>query len=664
MTGILHKSWRYYLIPLDSFLSTLALYLVGLLRFEAFNPFRWAPHSEMYTTIIPFAVVGLTGAVIFPISGLYRNLRIYTSLEEFIYIARASILNTLLLAAFSVLTPGNFFTTPGVITLYFVMLLLLLGLRDYGPAISSYINLRRRAHKGRKVLLIGAGIGGSRVCNEFQSHHELRRNPAGFIDDDPSKIGGQIHGVPVLGTVDEIDNILSIIKFEEVVITTRLPSGKLRKIHRSCEKRGVACHTLPTLSEMLKKSPGRQDLEEISLEDLLGREVVRLETDGIRKTLKDRTILITGAGGSIGSEVCRQLIQFEPAAMILLDNAETPLYEIDYELRNNTGHENRIPARVLSIIGDIRNTETLDQIFRNHDIHVVFHCAAYKHVPMMELNPGEAVMNNIVGTRNIADASRNYGVERFVMISTDKAVNPVNVMGATKRIAELYIQNLARSCDTKFITVRFGNVLGSSGSVIPLFKKQIARGGPVTVTHPDIIRYFMTIEEAAGLVIQAGVMGQEGEIFILDMGEPVRIKDLAEDMIRLAGYEPHKDIEIHYIGLRPGEKLFEELLLAEEGVQPTRHKKIHIATSRFMNLNTLTEKISLIEKVADNCSRRTADSIIASILPEYRPVYVVGDTSLHASPRRPDNGKTDELTIPAFQGPAPEITNDEISPGQ
>jgi FlaA1/EpsC-like NDP-sugar epimerase len=333
------------------------------------------------------------------------------------------------------------------------------------------------------------------------------------------------------------------------------------------------------------------------------------------------------------------LIQYQPAAMILMELAETPLYEVDYVLRNMG--EGTKGTSIVSVIGDVRNAETLKQLFRNYDIQVVFHCAAYKHVPMMELNPGEAVLNNVLGTVQVANASRDAGVERFVMISTDKAVNPVNIMGATKRVAELYIQNLARTTDTHYITVRFGNVLGSNGSVIPLFQKQISEGGPVTVTHPEIIRYFMTIPEAAGLVVQAGVMGMEGEIFILDMGEPVKIKDLAEDVIRFAGLVPYKDIEIRYIGLRPGEKLFEELLLDGEGIQPTRHKKIHIALARNINLKTLIAQIERLCHAARANDRTNMDAVMAEILPEYRPVYTL------SSPERK------ELPAPQHRATAP-----------
>jgi len=396
----------------------------------------------------------------------------------------------------------------------------------------------------------------------------------------------------------------------KIYITDPVAGQSKRRLQRELARQGVACKILPDLKELLESS-----LSAPPLEDLLKRPQVILRDEAVEALVRDRTVLITGAGGSIGAEIVRQLASLDASALVLVDAAETALVEIDRELREST----RAPERLASVVGDIRDRAFLSRLFQDFDIQIVFHCAAYKHVPMMELNPGQAVQNNVIGTVQLANAARDAGVERFVMISTDKAVNPVNVMGATKRIAELYIQNLARTCDTRFITVRFGNVLGSQGSVIPLFNRQIDAGGPVTVTHPDIIRYFMTIPEAASLVLQAGAMGKEGEIFILDMGEPLRIKDLAEDLIRLRGLEPHRDIEIRYIGLRPGEKLFEELFQHDEAEQPTHHPRIRVASSRFLSLGTLIAQIQELESAARSYQRQAIDEIMSRILPEYRP---------------------------------------------
>lgn len=614
---------RYLILPADIFLSCLSFYLAGTLRFDSFQPLDWSgfvAYPDFYRIL---AVYTGTRACIFILMGLYRSLWAYASLHDLYLIMKTSLAATL--AGIIALLFYNHLEgmSRSVLILDGILLFLLLSFRSFSWRIFRDLFILRQARNGKRTLVIGAGLTANRLVQELRANQSHQILPVGFLDDDVSKIGAHIQGIPVLGRIDGLDEQIAVERIEEVIVTIKLPGNIMRKIYRSCEEKGIQCKTIPPLREILNRQDLGNALRDISLEDLLGRDIVRLETESIQKIIQGKTVLITGAGGSIGSEVCRQVLTYDPAVMILFDSAETPLYEIDYELRNSPQFLKNRNSRLVSIIGDVKSRETLSHIFKQHEIQIVFHCAAYKHVPMMELNPGEAVMNNVIGTCNVANASRDAGVDRFVMISTDKAVNPVNIMGATKRIAELYIQNLARTSDTKYITVRFGNVLGSNGSVIPLFKKQIEAGGPVTVTHPEIIRYFMTIQEAAGLVIQAGAMGREGEIFILDMGEPVRIKDLAEDMIRFAGLVPHKDVEIRYIGLRPGEKLFEELLLAGEGIQPTRHNKIHIAMSHNLNIATLNAQIEGLENAARNDSRMDIDSIIGSILPEYRPIYSV-----------------------------------------
>ncbi len=620
----IQKHRRYAILPIDVFLSALSFYTASALRFDGFIPHQWETFSG-YDEFLNIAVIyTATRGCLFVIMGLYRSLWAYASIHDLFLILKVGLISTLAGVLSLIFYNRLEGISRSVLVLDGILLFLFLSFRSFSWRILRDLVFLRRARSGKKTLLIGAGPAGNRLVTELRTNQSYQLLPVGFLDDDHSKLGGHIQGLPVLGKIADLEKTINAHKVEEIIITTKLPGSLIRQIYRDCEEKGVICKTLPPLSDILARPDIGNALRDISLEDLLGRDVVRLETDDIRKVLENKTILVTGSGGSIGAEVCRQLMMFHPGVMILLDSAETPLYDIDYELHNSSVyHMNGITrTSIVSAIGDLRNPEMLARLFKQHEIHAVFHCAAYKHVPMMELNPGEAVMNNIIGTRNVANAARDAGVERFVMISTDKAVNPVNIMGATKRIAELYIQNLARTSDTKFITVRFGNVLGSNGSVIPLFKRQISSGGPVTVTHPEIIRYFMTITEAAGLVIQAGVMGEEGEIFILDMGEPVKIKDLAEDMIRFAGLVPYKDIEIRYIGLRPGEKLFEELLLAGEGIQPTRHKKIHIALSRNMNLSTLTARIAELELVSKSDTRSEIDNIIGSILPEYRPVFL------------------------------------------
>ena len=612
---------RFLILPLDLVLAAGSFYLAGAFRFDGFNPASWGPSFPgwaEYLRILGIVLVAKAG--LFTFTGLYRSLWAYASLHDLFSILKANLAASVTAVIALLLYNRLEGISRSVLILDCILLFLFLCFRSFSWRIFRDILYVRFTKHGRRTLLIGAGLGANRLVAEFRADRTHERVVVGILDADNDKVGASLQGVPVLGTIDHLRRCLDELRVDEVIITLELPGNRVRDTYRTCEEAGIPCRRLPPLGELLSRPEIGRAVRDISLEDLLGREVVRLETENIFQALHNRTILISGAGGSIGSEVCRQLLRYRPAAMILLDNAETPLYEIDHEVRNTRAAGEPLP-QVVSIIGDVRDPAHMGRILADHDVHTVFHCAAYKHVPMMELNPAQAVLNNVIGTVVLSTAARDAGVERFVMISTDKAVNPVNIMGATKRIAEIYIQNLSRLADTKFITVRFGNVLGSNGSVIPLFTRQIAAGGPVTVTHPEIIRYFMTIEEAAGLVIEAGVMGKGGEIFILDMGEPVKIKDLAEDMIRFAGLVPHEDIQIRYVGLRPGEKLFEELLLDGEGIQPTHHKKIHIAMGRNVNLAAFLERIHELRRAAENDNRASVDEIIGRILPEYRPVY-------------------------------------------
>ncbi|EMJ87588.1 polysaccharide biosynthesis protein [Leptospira meyeri serovar Semaranga str. Veldrot Semarang 173] len=452
--------------------------------------------------------------------------------------------------------------------------------------------------------------------------------PIGFLDDNLSKKGGYIQGVPILGATDEIGKILVRYGVKKVIMTVPQPDGRVvSKLMKECENAGVDFKILPTFGEYLSGKPNITQLREVQVEDLLGRPTVDLEIESIRSYLEKKVILVTGAGGSIGSEICRQVALFKPSVLVILDAAETPLYEIDYELRKSFSDLN---IDIRPVIADVKNLSRISAIFEEHRPSVVFHSAAYKHVPMMEINPSEAVLNNVMGTKNVADVCRLIGVERFVLISTDKAVNPVNVMGASKRAAEIYLQHISQNSRTKFITVRFGNVLGSNGSVIPRFREQIKRGGPVTVTHPDVIRYFMTIPEATQLVLQAGSMGEHGEIFILDMGEPFKILSLAEEMIRLSGYTPHKDIAIEFSGLRPGEKLYEELLLNQEGIKKTHHPKIRIAAPlENYNLLLFQNKLNRLFSLAKANKNRELFGAFKEIIPEYKihDEYIEWETS-------------------------------------
>jgi len=434
-----------------------------------------------------------------------------------------------------------------------------------------------------RVVIVGAGSAGALVAKELAAHPEMGRTAVGFIDDDPAKRGGVLNSLPVLGPRSELAEIIERYRVGEVIVAMpSAPGSVIREVMDSCKDLKVKIKTLPGVYELVDGKVSVKQLRDIQIEDLLGREPVDLDLDQIGAYLADQTVLVTGAGGSIGSEIVRQITRFKPKNTILLGHGENSIFEIEQELKRRHPKQ-----RTVAVIADVRDEHRIDRVFEEYKPDVVFHAAAHKHVPLMEANPEEALTNNVFGTRNVARAADKHGAKRFVMISTDKAVNPVSVMGMSKRVAEMVVQAIGATSKTKFMAVRFGNVLGSRGSVVPMFRSQIAEGGPVTVTHPDMTRYFMTIPEAVQLVIQAGAMGKGGEIFVLDMGEPIKITQLAEEIIRLSGMEPGKDIEVTYTGIRPGEKLFEEILTTEEVAATTRHKKIFVAKDAEPDVDAL-----------------------------------------------------------------------------
>ncbi len=424
-----------------------------------------------------------------------------------------------------------------------------------------------------RVLIIGAGCAGEMVVKELEKNPQLNKKAVAIIDDDIKRIGEQVSGVDIVGTRNSILKMVNLYNIDEIIFSIANISKKEKKeIIDICKNTNCKIKTIPGIYEIIDGKVDIKQVRDVDIEDLLGREQIELDYNLMGSYIQDSVILVTGAGGSIGSELCRQIANIRPKTLIMLDNYENNLYAIQQELIRKYGDS----INIIAVVASIREQKRMEKIFNQYRPEVVFHAAAHKHVPLMEGSPGEAIKNNIFGTLNVATLSSKYNVKRFLLISTDKAVNPTNVMGATKRAAEMIIQSLNEESGTEFVAVRFGNVLGSNGSVIPLFKKQIEEGGPVTVTHPNIIRYFMTIEEAVGLVIQAGGMAKGGEIFVLDMGEQVKILDLAKNLIRLSGFEPDVDIKIVFTGLRPGEKLYEELLMSEEGLLDTKHKKIFI----------------------------------------------------------------------------------------
>jgi FlaA1/EpsC-like NDP-sugar epimerase len=596
----------------DALLLALALSLAFLIRFEGKIP---QTHFSNLGFII---IVALTLKIpIFYLFRLYRMSWAYVSFHELLDVFKAVTLSSIALGTFFFLWGGSVTILPrSVLMLDYLLTLFLIG--SFRSARRIYQGWRGGFYKeGRRVLIVGAGDAGEQIVRAMLSEQRSRYFPVGFVDDDPAKQGITIHGVRVLGTRQEIPQLVQQHEVEELLIA--MPSVSSKIIRETVElgrRAGLKdIKILPGFHELVTGRVGLTDIRSLQLEDLLGREPVRLDMREIEAYLKDKTVLVTGAAGSIGSELCRQIVKFHPQLLIALDQDESGLFAIHNELSQ------RFPnTKLASVIADIRDTCKIEWIFEYYRPRVVFHAAAYKHVPLMEAHPDEAVKNNIFGTLIVAEAAQRTRVEKFVLISTDKAVNPTSVMGATKRVAEIILQALNGQGPTKFVSVRFGNVLGSRGSVIPIFQEQIKRGGPVTVTHEEMKRYLMVTSEAVLLVLQAGALGQGGEVFVLDMGEPVRIVDLAREMIRLSGYEPDRDIPIVFIGPRPGEKFFEELLTAEEGTIATKHEKIFVArTSAPSSPTHLWQQLHKLKKLAEQGALAEIIQILQELVPTYKP---------------------------------------------
>ncbi|NOX58751.1 MAG: polysaccharide biosynthesis protein [Planctomycetes bacterium] len=480
-----------------------------------------------------------------------------------------------------------------------------------------------------RILIVGAGDHGQNLLREILRAGQSSYNVIGFVDDDVINLGHRIHNVEVLGRTRQIKEICDQHGVDELFIA--MPDAKpkeLRKVIELCKGNALKFRTIPAMTDLIEGRVQVSQLRPVDIEDLLGRESIKLDTDAIGVELTGKRIVVTGAGGSIGSEMCRQIARFQPERLLLIEQAENNLFEIHRELIA------KFPAiDIQPIVADICDANRIRAVFSAERPSAVFHAAAHKHVPMMECNAGEAIKNNVLGTRTVALAASEYGIEKMVMISTDKAVNPTSVMGCSKRVAEIFVQQFGHKSTTQFVTVRFGNVLGSSGSVIPIFKQQIAKGGPVTVTHRDMTRYFMTIPEAAQLVLQAGTMGNGGEIFVLDMGDPIKIVDLAHNMITLSGLRPGEDIEIVFTGMRPGEKLFEELLIDGEHVNATRHPKIGIWQSRKEEWDAMIGRVDRLISAADDTPSDEIRGLLAEIVPEYQPM----DAATSPEPRtQPD----------------------------
>ncbi|MCC6498964.1 MAG: polysaccharide biosynthesis protein [Anaerolineales bacterium] len=536
--------------------------------------------------------------------GLYRRLWIYASTGELrlitVAVTSASVLVSgvmLLLISAGRVVPGMPRSALGIDWL--LSLVLIGGSRFALRILAEQTMSTRTDGKAKRALIIGAGDSGALVVRELQKSSQLNLVPVGFLDDDPAKQKHSIHGVTVIGSVADLSSAIDLHKIDEVIIAIPSAPGQLvRTINDVCRVKGIVSRTMPGIYELIGGKVSVNRLREVDITDLLRREPVRVNDEAVGAALEGKRVLVTGAGGSIGRELCRQIARRNPRELVLLGHGENSIFEILLELNQD------YPNLTLSpVIADVRNAERLDQIFKQHQPQVVFHAAAHKHVPLMEVNIVEAVTNNVIGTRNVVQAALSQNVERFVLISTDKAVRPSSIYGATKRLAEMIVLTASRSTPHAYSVVRFGNVLGSRGSIIPIFKNQIASGGPVTITHPDMFRFFMTIPEAVYLVLQAASMESGGETFVLNMGEPVRILDLAEDLIRLSGLEPHRDIEISYTGIRAGEKLTEELWDEGAPLAPTRHPDIFRldadASSSDLNLPQAIDSLSRLSRADD-----------------------------------------------------------------
>ncbi|MBU2538833.1 MAG: polysaccharide biosynthesis protein [Proteobacteria bacterium] len=608
-------------LGVDILLLVAAHILAYVIRFDSVVPqVQWINISTALVFLLPVKLV------LFHVFGLYRGMWRYTSLSDLLNILKACVVagfvvlgGILLLNRFAGFSRAVFVLDALLTVLFIAGFRITLRLSCQNafclPFFSADAGKRQRR---KRLLIIGAGDAAEKVTREINDNKTLPYMVAGFLDDHAAKIGQQIHGIPVLGPIADLSEYVFKTKAKEVLIA--IPSAsrdQMQRIVELCRDCEIPFKTLPGLGELISDRVSIKTIRDVSYKDLLGRPPVRLEMEQIGVVLGGKTVLVTGAGGSIGSELCRQIVRFHPANLILMDASEQNLYQIEMELLHEYGFKNYV-----AVLGKVQDKGLLESLFPHYKPSVVFHAAAYKHVPMVERNPWEGVYNNIFASKRLMEVSARYGVERFILISTDKAVRPTNVMGATKRMTEILLkgfceQGKGSGNGTRFMAVRFGNVLGSSGSVIPLFRRQIEMGGPVTVTHPDMTRYFMSIEEASQLILQAATMGEGGEVFILEMGTPVRIGQMARDLIQLCGKEPDTEIEIKYTGLRPGEKMYEELITEGEGIVATGHEKIMVLRGNGASLDDLHESLENLKRFASNHDAEGIKAELGKVIPEY-----------------------------------------------
>lgn len=576
---------------------------------------------EMHKIVINTIILAtLIYQIILTIFRTYHNITRYENGKDYLVYVLACLISCTIMIFFNILRVIPIVDERVNLISALMIVTAIIGYRVFLRMILSnqYRDPKAKENSEKKnVLVIGAGEATRILLGTIKSSMKDSYNVIGLIDDNTNKVNYAISGNKILGTRYDIPRICKENNVEVIFFTiSNISPDDRRKILEICQETGCKVRILPGTKELIKNKPLVQNFRDVQIEDLLGREPIRLDNKNIGELIKDKVVLVTGGGGSIGSELCRQIIKFKPQRLVIVDIYENNLYDIEQELKFNYPK-----IQIDAIVASVREKERLNEIFAEYKPYLVFHAAAHKHVPLMETSPLEAIKNNVFGTYNVVNCADEYGVKRFILISTDKAVNPTNIMGATKRLCEMIVQAKNKVSNTEYVAVRFGNVLGSNGSVVPLFKKQIAKGGPVTVTHKEITRFFMTIPEAVSLVLQAMSTAKGGEIFVLDMGEPVKIYDMAIKLIKLSGLEPNVDIQIKITGLRPGEKLYEELLMSEEGLQATKHDKIHVAEPIRIDMNMIEEKLTDLRALLENCNNEQKDEIkkvIKEVVPTFR----------------------------------------------
>jgi len=612
---VLFRKRTLILMLIDAMLINLAAFGSFYLRFEVMGGIPLEYYQTIYITALSATAIYI---LVFFLFGLYNRLWQYASTGELLSIIYAVTVGTggtvAVVYFYSQAQAGYRMPHTTAMLLWLCMVFLIGGSRFIWRILQENAFDRHVPGSQKQVLIVGAGDAGVLAARELKNRNYREGRPIGFIDDNRAKQKLHLFGIPVLGTRKDIIRVVKGHNVDEVIIAMPSASGEsVREIVQICEKSGVDLKIMPGVYDIISGDINVNPIRQVQVEDLLGRDPVSVDLEEVAGYVSGETVFVTGAGGSIGSEICRQIAKFNPGKLVLLGHGENSIFDIEQELRVE-----RPGIDYITEILDIKDREKVFLLFNRYKPGVVFHAAAHKHVPLMEKNPEEALKNNVLGTQNLAEAADNVRVKTFVSISTDKAVNPTSIMGATKRTVEMLIQSLDLRSQTKFVAVRFGNVLGSRGSVIPTFKRQIANGGPVTVTHPDMVRYFMTIPEATQLVIQAGAMARGGEIFILDMGKPVKIVDLANDLIRLSGFEPEVDIKIQFTGIRPGEKLYEELLTAEEGTTSTKHSRIFVAKPSIIDVKLLEELTHIVRERGSYLTRDEVIELLQTVIPTFR----------------------------------------------